>query len=71
VVTTTETGLADWLAAHGHATLAPSASPDEVASAIESAFLRAAARHGSLSELPDSDQRIEADRWMMTGGSAP
>jgi glycosyltransferase involved in cell wall biosynthesis len=67
VVTTTETGLAPWLAGHGHAVLPPSAPAGDVATAIADALQRAANRAGSLDALPIEDQRIAADRWMMTG----
>jgi glycosyltransferase involved in cell wall biosynthesis len=66
VVTTSETGLAAWLAAHGHAVLAPESPPTEVADAIQAAFERALSRRGSLDDLPAFDQRFAADRWMMT-----
>lgn len=67
VVTTSETGLATWLSAHGHAVLAPDATPEVVAAAVDEALVRAGTRRGSLEDLPDLDQRIAADHWMMTG----
>jgi glycosyltransferase involved in cell wall biosynthesis len=67
IVVTTETGLAPWLADHGHEVLPPTAAAAEVAAAIEAALDRARTRTGSLDALPDEDQRIVADRWLMTG----
>ena len=69
VVTNSETGLAAWLAAHGHGVLPPDSSAEAVADAIAMALDRAALREGSLKDLPTTDQRIEADRWLATGGS--
>lgn len=66
IVTTTETGLADWLLSHGHQVLEPQATPAAVARAIEAA-VDAARPSGSLSELPSVDSRMAADHWMMTG----
>jgi glycosyltransferase involved in cell wall biosynthesis len=66
IVTTPETGLAGWLADHGHAVVAPDASPATVATALEEALARATERSGSLADLPDEDQRFVADWWMMT-----
>lgn len=67
VVTTSETGLASWLSAHGHEVLDPADGPELVASALSSALDRASERAGSLADLPDIDSRIAADHWMMTG----
>lgn len=66
IVTTTETGLAPWLAAHGHDVVTPDAASEVTADALSSALDRAERRgNGSLTELPDTDQRIAADHWMM------
>jgi glycosyltransferase involved in cell wall biosynthesis len=66
IIATTETGLAGWLVDHGHAVVAPDATPDEVAGQVLSALDRARARHGSLADLPSIDQRIAADHWMFS-----
>jgi glycosyltransferase involved in cell wall biosynthesis len=71
IVTTSETGLATWLAGHGHAVVAPDSAPDQVAGHLDAALHRAGTRHGSLDELPLTDARIAADRWMMTGAADP
>ncbi|HEY8524539.1 MAG TPA: glycosyltransferase [Acidimicrobiales bacterium] len=70
IVTTSETGIAGWLAAHGHAVLPPDAPAEAVADRIDEALRRARTRRGSLSDLPVTDQRIAADRWLMTGADA-
>jgi glycosyltransferase involved in cell wall biosynthesis len=67
IVATSETGLARWLRDHRHGVVAPDAPPVEVANEVTAAFTRATSRHGSLNDLPVEDQRIAADRWMMTG----
>ena len=64
VVTTTETGLADWLESHGHSVVAPTTPALGIARHIDGALDRRATRSGSLAELPAVDQRIAADRWM-------
>jgi glycosyltransferase involved in cell wall biosynthesis len=71
IIATSETGLAQWLINHGHNVVAPDASARQVADAMADALARAATRRGSLAELPDEDQRIAADRWMMTGSGEP
>jgi glycosyltransferase involved in cell wall biosynthesis len=67
VVATTETGLARWLREHGHGVVAPDAPPGLIAAEVAAAFARATERRGSLADLPREDQRIAADRWLMTG----
>jgi glycosyltransferase involved in cell wall biosynthesis len=71
VVATSETGVADWLAARGHAVVPPGAGPEVVADRLDEALRRAPTRRGSLSDLPRTDQRLAADRWLMTGPAAP
>jgi glycosyltransferase involved in cell wall biosynthesis len=71
IVTTSETGLAEWLTGHGHAVVAADTTPDVVADHLDAALHRARTRHGSLSDLPRTDARIEADRWLMTGAVDP
>jgi glycosyltransferase involved in cell wall biosynthesis len=66
VVTTSETGLAEWLLAHGHTVLAPKDGPAVVAAAAVAALDEARERRSVLADLPDGDRRIEADAWMMS-----
>lgn len=67
IIATSETGVAGWLAEHGHSVVAPEAPASRVADEIGAAFDRARRRPGSLPDLPALDQRIVADRWMFTG----
>lgn len=62
IVTTTETGLADWLVEHGHRVIAPDGDAGELAAAIISALGSPAI--GVLESLPDEDGRLAADAWM-------
>jgi glycosyltransferase involved in cell wall biosynthesis len=65
VVTTEETGLADWLDAHHHAVLAADADPDIVAKALQSAAEASRTAADVLAALPTEDARLAADRWML------
>jgi glycosyltransferase involved in cell wall biosynthesis len=67
IVTTSETGLADWLTRHDHEVVPPTATPSAVAASVAAALDRAHRRSGSLHDLPLTDQRIAAEAWMMTG----
>lgn len=69
VLTTTETGLAGWLAAHGHAVLAEDASAEDVADALVGLLDAARPAASVLADLPDVDGRLAADRWMFAQGS--
>jgi len=68
VVTSSETGLAPWLAAHGHRVLPPDAAPAELAAAIVAAVDEARPGAAVLGDLPAEDGRLAADRWL--GGDA-
>lgn len=64
VVTTTETGLASWLAGHGHSVLAAGCSAEALGAAIEHQILRAARRSDIIAALPKLDGRLAADSWL-------
>lgn len=64
VVTTEETGLASWLAGHGHEVLPGTASSEEVADAITRALAGRRTAASVLAELPEVDGRLAADRWL-------
>ncbi|MCZ2804102.1 glycosyltransferase family 4 protein [Modestobacter sp. VKM Ac-2983] len=68
VVTTEETGLADWLAGHGHEVVAAGASTADVAAAISGALRRRRSAVSVLAELPGVDGRLAADRWLFRPG---
>jgi glycosyltransferase involved in cell wall biosynthesis len=63
VVTTTETGLAEWLSAHGHPTFAADSAPTTVAAVIGGLLQQPANARRSevLGTLPSRDSRLAAD----------
>lgn len=67
VVTTDDTGLAAWLAEHGHTVLTTSASndPAQVAAAVTAATRRARPGAAILADLPEVDPRSAADAWLL------
>lgn len=67
VVTTTQTGLADWLAAHGHQVLPPAADAATVAAAIRRALAGETERR-IIASLPAVDGRLDADAWLFGDG---
>lgn len=71
IVTTTETGIAGWLAEHGHTVLDPSTTPAEGARALIAAAARAPGRAAVLATMPERDSRIDADDWLMGAAQAP
>lgn len=64
IVTTTETGLASWLAAHGHSVLAPDSDPGELARAIVEQLDHRRPAHAVTDSLPERDGRLAADDWL-------
>lgn len=64
VVTTTETGLASWLAEHGHSVVAAGCSAGALGEAIKDQLLRAAGRSDVIATLPQLDGRLAADSWL-------
>jgi glycosyltransferase involved in cell wall biosynthesis len=64
VVTTTETGIADWLSDNGHRTLDSDWTPADLAGAIVEAIDASRDPEAVLADLPIVDGRIEADRWL-------
>lgn len=64
VLASTETGLADWLATHGHAVLDPGAAPHEFASEIVKLLAARRSTESVLADLPDVDGRLAADAWL-------
>lgn len=65
IVTTTETGLAGWLEAHGHDVVDPHLAAAPLAERLVAAVARADGRAAVLATLPARDSRIDADRWLM------
>ncbi len=64
IVASTETGIADWLSAHGHRVVPPTATPTELADAIYSALTQRRSRATIKDSLPERDGRLEADDWL-------
>ncbi|MEJ3404888.1 glycosyltransferase [Rathayibacter sp. YIM 133350] len=64
IVASAETGLSDWLIAHGHGVLEASANTGELARVIEEKVKAPIDRGEVLRSLPESSQRLEAGRWM-------
>jgi glycosyltransferase involved in cell wall biosynthesis len=68
VVTTDETGIADWLGEHGHAVIPASSGPDRLAAAIIAQLSARRSATSVLADLPAVDGRLAADRWLFGGG---
>jgi glycosyltransferase involved in cell wall biosynthesis len=64
IVTTSETGLAAWLAEHGHHVVDPSASAQDVADAVVAAVGADRSPADVLAHLPPVDGRRAADAWL-------
>lgn len=66
IVTTTETGIADWLAAHGHGVVAPR-DADALRDAIVAALEGARSPADIAAQLPSVDGRAAAEAWLFEG----
>lgn len=64
IVTTTETGLADWLSRHGHGVIAPGSGPGELADALVLALQEGRSAASVTADLPAIDGRLAADAWL-------
>lgn len=64
IVTTSETGIADWLLAHGHRVLAPESEALELAEAIRAAITSVRSARDIKGDLPALDGRVTADSWL-------
>ena len=67
IVTTTESGLAAWLAAHGHSVIAPGSGAKPLADALVAALQSERGPEAVTADLPAIDGRLAADAWMFTG----
>lgn len=67
VVTSSETGLAEWLEAHGHAVVADPGDVDGLARAVIDSLRSTRTPGEVLADLPSRDGRAEAERWIVTG----
>lgn len=66
IVTTTETGLAAWLAAHGHGVVAPD-DVDALCEAVVAALESERTPADIVADLPDVDGRAAAEAWLYEG----
>jgi glycosyltransferase involved in cell wall biosynthesis len=64
VVASTETGLADWLVAHGHRVVSPGNPAEGVADALAAALRQDRSAASVLDDLPQTDGRLAADNWL-------
>jgi glycosyltransferase involved in cell wall biosynthesis len=64
IVTTSETGIADWLTAHGHRVLDVNSLETTLSVAVIDALEQPLVRSTVLNSLPDSNRRLDADLWM-------
>lgn len=64
VVTSDETGIADWLRGRGHAVIPPADASDALALALVDVLSRPVPVARVLADLPTEDGRITADRWL-------
>ncbi|WP_460537799.1 glycosyltransferase family 4 protein [Humibacter ginsengiterrae] len=64
VVTTSETGIAQWLNAHGHRVVDAAGPVAELAAGISMALNDTRSPAAVREALPEVDGRIEADRWL-------
>jgi glycosyltransferase involved in cell wall biosynthesis len=71
IVTTTETGIADWLRQNGHQVIPTQADDAMLASAIVTALNSTRTRTAVQAALPTTDGRYAADRWLFDGATAP
>ncbi|SNR41498.1 glycosyltransferase [Blastococcus mobilis] len=67
VVTTDETGIAGWLAEHGHTVVPAHAPARQVAEAIGVAAAASRSADEVRAALPRTDTRIDADHWLLGG----
>ena len=67
VVTTADTGIAPWLAEHGHTVLDPGAGPHAAAAALVAVLDAARTPASVLADLPGDDGRAAAAAWLRRG----
>jgi glycosyltransferase involved in cell wall biosynthesis len=67
IVTTDESGLAPWLADHGHHVLPLDRVATGLGPAIVAALRQPLDRAGVVAQLPDEDARVAQNRWLHDG----
>ena len=65
IVTTSETGIADWLRGHGHQVVEAADPPRRVVDAVCRAVGSGRSRAEIVASLPVEDVRVTADLWLM------
>ncbi len=65
IVTTSETGLAEWLRDHGHQVVSPPDDTAALAAALSRALDDPRTPSQVVADLPPVDGRAEAERWMI------
>lgn len=65
IVTTAETGLAEWLADHGHAVVGTPGDIDGLSLALIAMLRSDRAPEDVLADLPEHDGRADAERWIL------
>ncbi|BDV29519.1 glycosyltransferase family 4 protein [Microbacterium terricola] len=68
VVTSSETGIADWLSAHGHWVLPEEDLPAGLGDALLAALTSSRTPGDVQADLPAADGRLRAQEWMYGGG---
>ncbi|HEX8510411.1 MAG TPA: glycosyltransferase, partial [Propionibacteriaceae bacterium] len=64
VVTTSDTGLAQWLTEHGHSVISSSGSASHLADAMVTRLRAPLDESEVLASLPGRDGRLVADDWL-------
>ncbi|WP_449372187.1 glycosyltransferase [Arthrobacter psychrolactophilus] len=64
IVTTTQTGLASWLAFHSHTTLDPDFPPSALSKTVKEHLSAPIQNARICAVLPDRDGRLDADTWL-------
>lgn len=70
IVTTNETGLAEWLRTHGHYVIQIPSSARDLSHAIERALASPRTPADVVMDLPIIDGRLCADEWLVNGTEA-
>ncbi|MGZ8176961.1 glycosyltransferase [Williamsia sp. SKLECPSW1] len=65
IITTEETGIADWLIANGHQVLSTDATTTEIAASLMASLLSGRTPFDVLGSLPLNDGRMEAESWLL------
>lgn len=67
IVSSNETGIADWLAAHGHRVIDPKSPLRDVVESVSDALVYGRSQVDVAADLPPEDGRLTADRWIYRG----